>query len=102
MSAPDILLLDEPTNHLDLTGILELEELLKAAPFAYVVVSHDRYFLENVARRMLELDRVYADGLLQVEGTYSDLLVKRDEVRRPSASNVMENEIEDQKHGSAA
>lgn len=82
VSAPDILLLDEPTNHLDLNGILELEELLSAAAFAYVVVSHDRYFLENVARRMLELDRVYADGLLQVEGTYSDLLVKRDEVRR--------------------
>lgn len=77
---PDLLLLDEPTNHLDLEGILELEELLVEAAQAFVVVSHDRYFLENVARRMLELDRVYPEGILSVDGTYSDLLVKRDEV----------------------
>ena len=82
---PDVLLLDEPTNHLDLEGILELEELLASEPLAYVVVSHDRYFLENVARRMLELDRVYPDGLLSVDGTYSDLLETRDEVRRNQA-----------------
>ena len=80
---PDLLLLDEPTNHLDLEGILELEEMLSEgveAAQAFVVVSHDRYFLENVARRMLELDRVYPEGILSVDGTYSDLLVKRDEV----------------------
>jgi len=77
---PDLLLLDEPTNHLDLEGILELEELLVEAAQAFVVVSHDRYFLENVARRMLELDRVYPEGILSVDGTYSDLLVRRDEV----------------------
>jgi ABC transport system ATP-binding/permease protein len=82
VTEPDILLLDEPTNHLDLEGILELEALLKSAVRAFVVVSHDRYFLENVARRMLELDRVYSEGLLQVDGTYSDLLARRDEVRR--------------------
>jgi ATP-binding cassette subfamily F protein uup len=82
---PDVLLMDEPTNHLDLEGILALEEILAAEASAYVVISHDRYFLENVARRMLELDRVYAGGLLQVDGTYSDLLEKRDEVRRNQA-----------------
>jgi ABC transport system ATP-binding/permease protein len=82
---PDILLLDEPTNHLDLEGILELEEILASEARAYVVVSHDRYFLENVARRMLELDRSYPEGLLQVEGTYSDLLERRDEVRKNQA-----------------
>jgi len=82
---PDILLLDEPTNHLDLEGILQLEEILASEARAYVVVSHDRYFLENVARRMLELDRVYPEGLLQVDGTYSDLLEKRDEVRKNQA-----------------
>ncbi len=79
---PDILLLDEPTNHLDLEGILELEELLASAARAFVVVSHDRWFLEHVARRMLELDRVYPGGLLAVDGRYSDLLERRDEVRR--------------------
>ena len=87
---PDVLLMDEPTNHLDLDGILELETLLTSAaaggggqtPFAFLVVSHDRWFLEHVATRMFEIDRVYADGLLEVDGTYSDLLVRRDEVRR--------------------
>ena len=55
---PDVLLLDEPTNHLDLAGIVWLEALLLNAPFACVVVSHDRYFLENVATDMVELNRV--------------------------------------------
>ncbi|HRC86991.1 MAG TPA: ABC-F family ATP-binding cassette domain-containing protein, partial [Thermoanaerobaculia bacterium] len=82
---PELLLLDEPTNHLDLAGILELEELLKSEPSAFVAVSHDRYFLENVARRMLELDSAYAGGLLQVEGSYSDFLEQRDVVRQNQA-----------------
>src|ERR1043166_5587559 len=77
---PDILLLDEPTNHLDVEAILWLEALLVSEPEAFVVVSHDRYFLENVARRMLELNRIYPDGLLQGEGGYSDFLETRDAV----------------------
>jgi ATP-binding cassette subfamily F protein uup len=71
---PDVLLLDEPTNHLDLAGIAWLEELLNAADFACVLVSHDRYFLENVATEIVELNRVYADGLLRLKGTYSKFL----------------------------
>ena len=74
VSGPDVLLLDEPTNHLDLAGIAWLEETLKAAPFACVMVSHDRYFLENVANEMVELNRVYADGLLRVKGGYTKFL----------------------------
>jgi ATP-binding cassette subfamily F protein uup len=74
VSAPDVLLLDEPTNHLDLAGIAWLEETLKQAPFACVMVSHDRYFLENVASEMVELNRVYADGLLRVKGGYTRFL----------------------------
>ncbi len=74
VSGPDVLLLDEPTNHLDLAGIAWLEETLKAAPFACVMVSHDRYFLENVANEMVELNRVYADGLLRVAGGYTRFL----------------------------
>ena len=62
VQAPDVLLLDEPTNHLDLAGIEWLEALLEEAAFACVVVSHDRYFLENVAGDMAELSRVYPDG----------------------------------------
>jgi ATP-binding cassette subfamily F protein uup len=71
---PDVLLLDEPTNHLDLAGIAWLEELLSQADFACVMVSHDRYFLENVATEMVELNRVYADGLLRVKGSYSKFI----------------------------
>ena len=76
---PDILLLDEPTNHLDLEGILWLERLLRAAPFASVVVSHDRYFLENTATEMAELARLYPGGLFRVKGNYSDFLARKEE-----------------------
>ena len=63
VQAPDVLLLDEPTNHLDLAGIEWLESELETRSFASVVVSHDRYFLENVATEMAELSRVYPDGI---------------------------------------
>ena len=75
--APDVLLLDEPTNHLDLAGIRWLEELLEQANFATVTVSHDRYFLENVANEIIELNRIYADGLLRVHGKFSRFLEER-------------------------
>jgi ATP-binding cassette subfamily F protein uup len=98
--SPDILLLDEPTNHLDIEAILWLEGLLKSEPKAFVVVSHDRYFLENIARRMLELNRMYPAGLLQTEGSYSDFLEKRDELLRNEAAyqdtlaNLVRHEME--------
>jgi ABC transport system ATP-binding/permease protein len=74
---PDVLLLDEPTNHLDLAGIAWLEDVLNQAAFACVMVSHDRYFLENVATEIVELNRVYAEGLLRVKGTYSKFIEGR-------------------------
>jgi ATP-binding cassette subfamily F protein uup len=77
---PDLLLLDEPTNHLDLDGILWLEELLPREPEAFVAVSHDRYFLEAVAGRMIELNDVFTSGLLDVRGRYSEYLEKKDEL----------------------
>jgi ATP-binding cassette subfamily F protein uup len=76
---PDVLLLDEPTNHLDLAGIEWLEGMLASAPFACVVISHDRYFLENVATQMTELNRAYPDGLLRVNGKYSEFLEAKEE-----------------------
>ncbi|HSN85230.1 MAG TPA: ABC-F family ATP-binding cassette domain-containing protein [Thermoanaerobaculia bacterium] len=82
---PDVLLLDEPTNHLDVEGVLWLEELLRSEALAFLVISHDRYFLENVATRMLELDPRYPEGLLQSPGKYSDFLEKRDELLRNQA-----------------
>ncbi len=76
---PDILLLDEPTNHLDLAGIKWVEGLLRNAAFACVVVSHDRYFLENVANETVELSRAYADGFLRVSGNYSAFLEAKEQ-----------------------
>ncbi len=75
---PDVLLLDEPTNHLDIDGIEWLEETLRTARFAVVVITHDRYFLENVANDIIELSPTYAEGLLRVHGNYSDFLETRE------------------------
>jgi ATP-binding cassette subfamily F protein uup len=96
---PDILLLDEPTNHLDLAGITWLEELLRQAPFASVIVSHDRYFLENVANEMVELSRVYPEGFLRATGSYTTFLEKKEEFlhaqgkRQEALENLVKNEI---------
>ena len=80
---PDILLMDEPTNHLDIEGILWLEKLLASrlpeSPSAFLMVSHDRRFLENTVNRVIELSAVYPDGSLQTRGGYSDFMVKRRE-----------------------
>jgi ABC transport system ATP-binding/permease protein len=76
---PDILLLDEPTNHLDLAGIKWLEGVLQNAPFACVVVSHDRYFLENVANEIVELNPAYEHGALRVSGNYSTFLEAKEQ-----------------------
>jgi ATP-binding cassette subfamily F protein uup len=84
---PDLLLLDEPTNHLDIESILWLESFLNSQKAAFVVVSHDRYFLQNVARRMLDIDRVYPEGLLAVEGPYADMLETRDALLSQQASH---------------
>ncbi|HWF61571.1 MAG TPA: ABC-F family ATP-binding cassette domain-containing protein [Nitrospira sp.] len=75
---PDVLLLDEPTNHLDVEGILWLESLLKAEPHAFIVISHDRRFLESVTTRIWELNRRYANGVFQANGRYSEFLEQRD------------------------
>ncbi len=82
---PDLLLLDEPTNHLDLEGILWLESLLKGANFAFLVVTHDRYFLDNVTTRIIEINPIFADGYLSVPGTYSDFLDRRQPVLEAQA-----------------
>jgi ABC transport system ATP-binding/permease protein len=92
---PDVLLLDEPTNHLDLEGIEWLEELLRAESFACVVVSHDRYFLENVATQTVELSRAYPGGLLRVPGNYSTFLVQKEEFLRAQEKHqeALENRV---------
>jgi len=108
VSAPDVLLMDEPTNHLDLEGILWLEQLLESAAAAFVVVSHDRWFLEKVAERMLDLDPVHAAGFFETRGRYSDFLERKDAALREQAAyqatlaNRVRREVEWLKRGPKA
>ena len=96
----DVLLLDEPTNHLDLAGIEWLEGVLQNAAFACVVVSHDRYFLENVANEIVEINPAYEDGSLRVSGNYSTFLEAKEEYlhaqrnRQEALENRVHTEIE--------
>jgi len=107
-AAPDIVLMDEPTNHLDVEGILWLERTLQERARAFLVVSHDRYFLEHVATRMLELNRAYSGGLFQTDGRYSDFLARRDDFLRGQAAyqeslaNTVRREIEWLRRGAKA
>ena len=100
MTSPDVLLLDEPTNHLDLAGILWLERLLKDARCAAVVVSHDRYFLENTSSQVIELDRAYAAGLFRADGNYSRFLELKEDFlaaqtrHQTSLANRVRTEVE--------
>ncbi len=76
MSNPDMLLLDEPTNHLDAESVAWLERYLKDFPGTVVAITHDRYFLDNAAGWILELDRGYG---IPYEGNYSDWLSAKEE-----------------------
>ncbi|MDQ2708073.1 MAG: energy-dependent translational throttle protein EttA [Actinomycetota bacterium] len=76
LSKPDLLLLDEPTNHLDAESVLWLEQHLASYPGAVLAVTHDRYFLDNVAEWILEIDRARA---YPYEGNYSTYLEKKAE-----------------------
>ncbi len=97
---PGVLLLDEPTNHLDLSGIHWLESILQNAEYACVVVSHDRYFLENVVNEVVELNTTYDEGTLRVRGNYSTFLEAKEQYlhaqrnRQSALENLVHTEIE--------
>jgi energy-dependent translational throttle protein EttA len=76
LSAPDMLLLDEPTNHLDAESIAWLEKYLEAYPSTVIAVTHDRYFLDNVAEWILELDRGHG---IPYQGNYTTWLEQKGE-----------------------
>ena len=76
---PELLLLDEPTNHLDLESILWLESFLKSGKYTFLLISHDRTFLERVTSRVIELNRAYPQGTLESQGNYSGFLRRRAE-----------------------
>jgi ABC transport system ATP-binding/permease protein len=100
VSEPEVMLLDEPTNHLDLAGIEWLEELLSSSSFAAVTVSHDRYFLESTSSQIVELNRVFADGLFRVKGNFSRFLEEKQAYlesqskQQDSLRNQVKTEIE--------
>jgi ATP-binding cassette ChvD family protein len=75
LSQPDMLLLDEPTNHLDAESVAWLERFLEEYPSTVIAVTHDRYFLDNVAGWILELDRGYG---IPWQGNYSSWLEQKD------------------------
>src|SRR5881398_3823404 len=75
LSRPDMLLLDEPTNHLDAESVAWLERFLKEFPGTVIAVTHDRYFLDNVAGWILELDRGYG---IPWQGNYSGWLEQKE------------------------
>lgn len=77
--SPDVLLLDEPTNHLDLEGILWLENFLANDAGTYLVVSHDRYFLQHVTNRIIEIDKVYPKGIFAIDAPYGEFLARKEE-----------------------
>jgi ATP-binding cassette, subfamily F, member 3 len=88
LAEPDVLLLDEPTNHLDVGGVEWLEEFLQSYPSAYVIISHDRYFLDRACRRIIELENGRASSYT---GNYSAYLVEREE-RREAQQRAYENQ----------
>ena len=75
LSSPDMLLLDEPTNHLDAESVAWLERFLQEYPGTVVAITHDRYFLDNVAGWILELDRGHG---IPWEGNYSSWLEQKE------------------------
>jgi len=97
---PDLLLMDEPTNHLDLAGIEWLERFLARSRSSFILTSHDRYFLERVANRVVEINPRYPDGFFSVRGHYSDFLEKREaflqiqDAQRQALANEVRREVE--------
>src|SRR5437016_13841589 len=88
LSEPDVLLLDEPTNHLDVGAVEWLEEFLQSYAAAFVIISHDRYFLDRACRRIIEIENGQAASYT---GNYSDYLVEREE-RREIRQRAFENQ----------
>ena len=97
---PDLLLLDEPTNHLDLEGVLWLERFMQNLTLSFLVVTHDRRFLEYVSNRVIELNKRYPEGFFGSEGNYSKFLEKREGLFNSQAkhedtvANTVRREIE--------
>jgi ATP-binding cassette subfamily F protein 3 len=88
LAEPDVLLLDEPTNHLDVNAVEWSEEFLQSYAAGFVIISHDRYFLDRCCRRIIELENGRATSYT---GNYSDYLVEREE-RREAQQRAYDNQ----------
>ena len=78
VSEPDLLLLDEPTNHLDLEGIVWLEKFLQREKAALLIVSHDRYFLQNMCNKIFELNKCYPEGVFTSDGDLKSFIERKE------------------------
>ncbi|MGR3951324.1 MAG: ABC-F family ATP-binding cassette domain-containing protein [Chlamydia sp.] len=78
-SAPDLYLFDEPTNHLDMESIEWLEQFIRKELDQYLIVSHDRSFLDAVSKSILEINPSFFNGHFEVEGSYTEYLIRRQE-----------------------
>ncbi len=108
ITAPDVLLLDEPTNHLDIAGIEWLEEYVSQLRCAVAFISHDRYFIESVASRVVEIDRRYPNGTISSNGGYSSFIEYKDaflqqlQTQREALAGKVSREVEWLRQGAKA
>lgn len=108
VTEPQLLLLDEPTNHLDVETILWLEDFLENLQIPFLMITHDRAFLEQTCRSIWDLDRRYKNGILVSPGSYADFLEKKEgflsgeEARARTQKNVFRRELEWLRRGAKA
>lgn len=108
ITQPELLLLDEPTNHLDVVSILWLEEFLQRAPFAFLMVTHDRLFLQRVVNKVFDLDPRNPNNLLSVKGDYVQYLETKEQLlaaqaqREQVLKNTLRRETEWLRRGAIA
>lgn len=100
LTEPDLLLLDEPTNHLDVEGVRWLESFLTGLGFSFLVITHDRRFLESVCNRVIELNKRYPNSHFSSVGNYSRFVENREAyldaqaAREESVRNIVRREVE--------
>lgn len=106
--APELLMLDEPTNHLDVSSILWLEEFLVQAPFATLIITHDRLFLQRATNKIFDLDPKNPNYLLSVNGGYIEYLEAKEQLlaaqeqRETELKNTLRRETEWLRRGAKA
>lgn len=91
LQKPDLIILDEPTNHLDLNSITWLETYLLNYKGAVLIVSHDRYFLDRIASKIIEIDQTKA---VSFTGNYSDYAIKKEQLRAAAMNAYLKQQQE--------